>query len=182
MPSPIAHGAVGLAVFLVLRRQNLGQIDAKTRFPGLGLGAIALAFSLLPDVDSILGLLAGDIGRYHNGVTHSLLVGLALSLVAGSAARTFWRTSFWQVFLLAVFCYGFHVTMDWATVSRGVMAFWPLTSERYLAPVALFYGLHWSDGWLSLRHLWTVLTELLFAALLVFLTITLPCSSRLPRS
>jgi hypothetical protein len=56
--------------------------------------------------------------------------------------------------------------MDAATVSRGVMALWPLTETRFLAPVTIFYGLHWSDGWISIRHLWTLLTELLFAGLL----------------
>ena len=27
----------------------------------------------------------------------------------------------------------------------------------------LFYGLHRSDGWISIRHLWTLLTESAFA-------------------
>jgi hypothetical protein len=44
------------------------------------------------------------------------------------------------------------------------MALWPLTGGRFQAPVFLFYGLHWSQGWLSVRHLWTLATELAFAA------------------
>jgi hypothetical protein len=49
--------------------------------------------------------------------------------------------------------------MDYFTWSRGVMAFWPLMPDRFSAPVVLFYGFHWSQGWVSPRHLWTLLTE-----------------------
>jgi hypothetical protein len=31
--------------------------------------------------------------------------------------------------------------------------------------VALFYGFHWSNGWLSVRHIWTAVSELTFSAL-----------------
>jgi hypothetical protein len=55
-----------------------------------------------------------------------------------------------------------------------VMALWPLSEKRFLLPVPLFYGLHWSDGWLSLRHVWTVLTELAFTAVALFVSALRP--------
>ena len=58
--------------------------------------------------------------------------------------------------------------MDYFTVGRGVLAFWPFTAERFSAPVPLFYGLRWSEGWVSPRHVWTVLTEVPFAAVVVY--------------
>jgi hypothetical protein len=42
---------------------------------------------------------------------------------------------------------------------RGVMAFWPLSSERFISPVLLFYGLHWSEGIFSGKDLWTIVNE-----------------------
>jgi inner membrane protein len=130
---------------------------------------VAVGASLLPDVDSIIGLLFGNLGRFHNNASHSLFVGLAVALAFGAWMR--WRNQAGFVFWFLIFLvgYGIHVLMDAATISRGVMALWPLSAERYLSPVIIFYGLHWSDGWLSIRHIWTALTELGFAALVWFL-------------
>jgi hypothetical protein len=49
------------------------------------------------------------------------------------------------------------------------MAFWPFDMARYLLPFRLFYGFHWSDGLLSVRHIWTFLSEGVFAAVLLAL-------------
>jgi hypothetical protein len=160
MPSPIAHLASGYLAYRIGRHQS-PRLEAEASTSPLLLLTAAL-YSLLPDVDSIAGLLLGDFGRYHNNGTHSLLVGLALSLI-GAALIAWKRQGFALWFLLAASCYGMHVLMDAATPGRGVMALWPLSERRFLLPLPLFYGLHWSDGWFSLRHLWTALTEILFA-------------------
>lgn len=161
MPSPIAHLATGYLAYRIGRRHS-PRLEAEASTSPLLLLTAAL-FSLLPDVDAMAGLLLGDFGRYHNNGTHSLLVGLALSLIV--AALIAWkRQGFAPWFILAASCYGMHVLMDAATPGRGVMALWPLSERRFLLPMPLFYGLHWSDGWFSLRHLWTALTEILFAA------------------
>jgi inner membrane protein len=77
------------------------------------------------------------------------------------------KQGFGYWFMLALLSYEMHVLMDSATISRGVMAFWPFTTNRYLLPFRLFYGFHWSQGWLSISHLWTFLTEGVFAAVLI---------------
>jgi inner membrane protein len=171
MPSPIAHLAVGYALYRLFRRRE-PEPTLKPIGPVPGLLAVTAAFSILPDIDSVVGLLAGNFGRFHNNATHSLFVGVAFSLgfaalmwVLGGKSR---REQFAYWFGVAVVSYSLHIIMDAATISRGVMAFWPLTSERFLAPVTIFYGLHWSDGWVSIRHLWTFLTESAFAGLVLF--------------
>jgi membrane-bound metal-dependent hydrolase YbcI (DUF457 family) len=123
--------------------------------------------SLLPDLDSLLGLLSGDFGRFHNNLTHSLLVGLGIALVVGALLQWWKGSGFWYWMTLTGLCYDLHVIMDWTTDGRGVMALWPITAQRFLAPVTLFYGLHWSDGLLSERHLVTLATELGFVVLVV---------------
>lgn len=165
MPSPIAHLAASYVVYRLARRYE-PEPKLPPMGPAPGLLLVTAVFSTLPDVDSVVGLLARDFGRFHNNATHSLIVGLGVSLLFAALMR--WRRGrgFFYWFSVAAASYTLHIFMDAATVSRGVMALWPLTDTRFLAPVTIFYGLHWSDGWISIRHLWTLLTELLFVALL----------------
>lgn len=184
MPSPIAHLTAGYIVYRIARGYaappdaamagaETGQVTPNAR----DLLLTSAAFSLLPDVDSLAGLLLGNFGRYHNNVTHSLLVGAGLALGFGGVMS--WRRhGFWLWFLAAAGCYSTHVLMDAATMGRGVMALWPLSSRRYALPLTLFYGLHWSEGWLSVRHLWTVATELVFTALTMLFSLVWSARSR----
>jgi len=165
MPSPIAHVAVG---YFVARIAGRPKARTPSTVPTHVLIGSAVGLSLLPDLDSILGIMTGDFGKYHNNLSHSLFVGLVVALAAGGVAAASGRARFLAGFGIALACFELHVVMDYFTVGRGVMAFWPLTSERFLAPVPLFYGLRWSDGWVSPRHVWTVLTEVPLAVVVVF--------------
>jgi membrane-bound metal-dependent hydrolase YbcI (DUF457 family) len=168
MPSPIAHLAAGYAIYRLVRRyEPEPKLPPVGPVPGLLLATAV--FSTLPDVDSVVGLLMGDFGRFHNNATHSLIVGLGLSLLFAALMRRRRGRGFRYWFAVAAASYSLHILMDAAAISRGVMALWPLSDTRYLAPLTFFYGLHWSDGWLSIRHLWTLLTELLFVTLLLIL-------------
>ncbi len=166
MPSPIAHSTMGYAFYKIFQRRFPWLAGGRTGpLPFLLIAAVIL--SLLPDIDSVLGLLVGDFGRFHNNITHSLFVGLGVALVAGMVGSFGLRAGFREGFLITFFCYQLHVIMDFFTVGRGVMAFWPLSSERFSSPFKLFYGFHWSDGLLSVRHGVTLITELSFSLLLV---------------
>lgn len=151
MPSPIAHVAAG---YLISR--GLSGRYAGFR-PGLVLAGIGL--SLLPDIDAAAGLLLGDMGRYHNNLTHSLVFALFASLVVGMAG---WRlgSAFRPWFTLALACYLAHITMDFFTTGRGIMLLWPVSEQRFKPPFSIFYGLHWSDGLFSSRHIWTAVSEI----------------------
>jgi membrane-bound metal-dependent hydrolase YbcI (DUF457 family) len=168
MPSPIAHTAAGYAIYYLSRSRA-----PQTRLTGMGqfptLLIVTTGFSLLPDVDSVLGFLTGNFGRFHNNATHSLIVGLGMALAFGFLMRWKERSGFGFWFIIALLGYELHVLMDSATIGRGVMPLWPFTTERYRFPIIVFYGLHWSQGWFSLRHLWTAATESAFAALVGFI-------------
>lgn len=166
MPSPIAHVAAGYLVWKS-GRESLRSPDE--RFSSLA-GIAAIAFlSLLPDADAIPGILLHDIGRFHNYFSHSFFFGLIPSLLLLFVAKSLGRPRpfLWLKYGLA--CYWLHLAMDFMTISRGVMLFWPLSSSRFSSPVKLFTGLHWSAGFWSTRHLETVLTEglLILSALLL---------------
>jgi membrane-bound metal-dependent hydrolase YbcI (DUF457 family) len=165
VPSPIAHAAIGYAICEIAHRSRPRARGAGLATPRWQLVA-AVGLSLLPDVDSFLGLLTGNLGRYHNNLTHSILVGLAVAAIVGLVALLRDRRLGVYWFALALSCYGAHLLADVLTIGRGIMWLWPWSAERLLSPVPLFYGLHWSDGLWSVRHVWTLLTELGFAALL----------------
>lgn len=181
MPSPIAHTAAGFFVYTVFgSRKTFRSLKPVGRIPGLF--TISTALSLLPDLDSGAGILAGDFGRYHNNATHSFIVGIIASLGISVIARWRFKGSLRDWFLFSISCYALHVVMDSATIGRGVMAWWPFSAGRWQTRTSLFYGFHWSDGWFSGRHLWTFISELIFATLLVLLTRRLPLRETLNRS
>jgi membrane-bound metal-dependent hydrolase YbcI (DUF457 family) len=156
MPSPIIHVAFGCLIYRSLR----SRIDGVR--PGLLWSAVAL--SVLPDIDAAVGILGGDLGAYHNDMMSS--PAFAFLVAAAVGAIGWWRGSefrFW--FILAIACYLIHILLDYLTVGGGVMLLWPLSEAHFGSPIALFYGLHRSDGWISIRHLYTVVSE--FATLLV---------------
>jgi inner membrane protein len=166
MPSPIAHSAVG---YLIYRFSDRKQLPAQPR-KGLYLLLAALFFSLLPDIDFVPGLLFGDISRYHNQGTHSLLAALAAGLAAGLVVKA-WKGSFLFGFRLAFVPYALHILMDAFTYGgRGVKLLWPLTSQRFDSPLSLFIGARWSEGLWNVEHLPTLFSELLFTGV-IFLAV-----------
>lgn len=169
MPSPLAHTTMGYVIYRIFR-PHLPQSASRRFGPVPHLLLVTMGLSMLPDLDSVVGILIGDFGRFHNNLTHSLIVGLGISLFVGGLTSLKWRSRSWRWFLITLLCYDLHVIMDFFTVGRGVMALWPLTSERFLSPVAIFYGLHWSDGMYSVRHIWTLFTESAVALLLALTT------------
>ena len=165
MPSPIAHMATGYVLF-EYARPRMPSADSSRLRQGILLMS-ALGLSLLPDADSLAGILAKDFGRYHNNLTHSFAMGIVASLLVAAIAYVMDRKRVVAWTLLGLACYELHVLMDYFTVGRGVMIFWPLSPDRWEPPFKLFFGLHWSDGWFSHKHLWTLLNELVFGAILI---------------
>jgi membrane-bound metal-dependent hydrolase YbcI (DUF457 family) len=168
MPSPIAHVSVGYAVWICLRDRSSSALTPRLRDTWLALPA-ALFLSLLPDVDAVPGILLGELHRFHNNLTHSILAACLAAVVCGWIARGLHavRPALW--FRLALLCCGSHVAMDYFTGGRGVLLFWPFSISRFQSPVILFHGLKWSAHLRDGTHLVTLLNELLFAASLLLL-------------
>lgn len=162
-------------MYLVVRRAP-GFLRT-LRFVDWRLAVALVFFSLLPDADAAPGLLTGDIGLFHNTISHSLLTGVAAAVFAAVAARLARLGSAWRWAIFALLCCEIHILMDFVCHGRGVMAFWPLTSLRFRSPIVLFYGLHWSDGLISMNHVWTILTESVFGISLIWLVSRLPAGS-----
>ena len=157
MPSPLAHAAAGYALYRILRVSGAAE-------PRLLRATIA--FSLLPDVDSLVGLAGRNFYRYHNNITHSF----GFVMVAGILTGTLfgWRKGrFWRWFSAGSLAYSFHLGLDYWATRRGLLLLWPFSSRRFISPVKLFYGFQWGRGIWSITHVWTLLTELLFSLALI---------------
>lgn len=159
MPSPIVHVAAGYAVYRAARAHRSKTESRRTQTP-IQLFLPVLALSLLPDVDSVLGILLGNFGAFHNNLSHSLTFGLAVAFCIGGLVWLRNRSGFRLWFSLALLSYWLHLLLDLFTIGRGLMILWPVSSARYDIPFKLFYGLRWSDGLISVSHLWTVASEL----------------------
>lgn len=170
MPSPIAHSAVGFAVYQAYRSRLPAWAEDRV---GLAI-LLFIGLALLPDLDLIPAVALGDLGGIHNGITNSLIVALAASVVIGGAISYVAGGRFGLWFSAVFLSISLHILMDFFTTPRGVMALWPVTSNRFIAPARLFYGFQYSEGWLTISHLWTALTELVFAAAVVLLAVTVP--------
>ena len=82
MPSPIAHATMGYVVYAVCRsrmpQQGLTRIGSMPR-----LLMVTVGLSLIPDLDVVLGILMSDLGRFHNNVMNSLVLGVVVALGVG---------------------------------------------------------------------------------------------------
>jgi membrane-bound metal-dependent hydrolase YbcI (DUF457 family) len=161
MPSPISHIAAGIIIYRSLPADQ--RQSNKVKFFQLPVLVLIILFmSLLPDVDSVLGFITGDMGNYHNQASHSLFIGAAAALLFGLILR-WWlkgKLLFWFGLLFA--SYAVHLFLDMLTIGRGIKLLWPFSDERFLSPVLLFYGLRWSHGLWSITHIWTVVSEIGF--------------------
>jgi membrane-bound metal-dependent hydrolase YbcI (DUF457 family) len=169
MPSPVVHLTIGYTIYRALQH-NAHTIRklCTSRFARWIVLAACLFFSLIPDADSALGVLASDFGAYHNQWSHSLFFGITPAIFFTLAARLFvpWRAALRWGALCLISCV-IHVLLDYACYGRGVKLFWPFSNERFISPVLLFYGLQWSEGFFSMHHLQTLINEGLYALVIL---------------
>lgn len=163
MPSPIAHVAVGYAIYRWIGTRMPAPVKIR---PALFVLAACACGSLLPDFDSVVGVLAGDLGRFHNNLSHSIAAGILVSLLLASVIKAATGASFAYWCFLMLACYEIHFLMDCFTVGRGIMAFWPFVDARFQAPWPLFAGVQWGLGVWTIEHVWTALSELVFVGML----------------
>jgi len=168
MPSPIAHLSVGYAIYRYYKPKLPEQRSHVWRVPLQII--LVTGLSLLPDLDVIPAMIFGDLQRYHNNFSHSFVFAIPVALVVAGVFDKVYHSNFWLWFVICSISYDLHVFMDVLTGGRGVMMFWPLIETRFAAPIEIFIGLKWEEGWFSLWHLWTILTESLFGLVVLLAT------------
>jgi membrane-bound metal-dependent hydrolase YbcI (DUF457 family) len=179
MPSPFAHITAGYFIYRAVKDKLPENSTSRLWLLPTKL-LVFTGLSILPDIDTLPGLIYGDMHGFHNNYTHSLVSGLIVALVFSVLLSKLFKTSFRSWFPAALASYELHVLMDYFTSERGVKLFWPLYPERVVAPVKLFVGFQWGLGLFNLAHLWTLFTEVIFFLGLLLLLGLLQKSRRKP--
>lgn len=119
---------------------------------------------LRANLDALPGIVLGEIGRFHHGITHSLpvaaLAGAAVLLASGLLSRR------WPAYLAAVLflVYASHLLLDFFTLDTGapygIPLFWPFSHETYQSHWPVLPNVqHTSGPLLSTHNLLLVLRE-----------------------
>ena len=77
MPFPIAHSAAGVATYFALKKDHFANLPTQEKY--FLFWCILLAN--LPDFDFIPGLLLSEPGKFHHGISHSILFCLIITLL-----------------------------------------------------------------------------------------------------
>jgi inner membrane protein len=137
MATPIGHTLAG---YVTYKLSKVSQNDQS-----LHLLLLSIVMANFPDLDFLPGFLAGSPALYHQGITHSMGIGLLISLAAAGVFRvTGWP--FMPVFVLCFFSYLSHLIIDFlgpdGRSPYGVPLFWPITDRYFISPRPLFLGMH----------------------------------------
>ena len=136
MPSPVGHALAGIA---------LGSLAGRDR--GWGVPLVCGFVAALADVDFLLPVV-------HRGPTHSLTAGVVVFAVALATLRLPGPTERPVRVAAAISLAALsHVLLDWlgedSSTPRGLMAFWPFSSEYYISGLDLFDAVsrrYWREG------------------------------------
>lgn len=165
MPSPIAHSVTGYALTHLPIVKNSLPRRVWPITPIVAIYALLVANS--PDLDFLPQLLTGL--RFHRGPSHSLLAALIVSgLLTWVIHRYRPQSSYSVIFGLTLGLYGSHLLLDlFTTGGSGLPLLWPLTSQSFRAPFALFPAVHYSRGLWDNSHLVFIGAELLYSLVLL---------------
>lgn len=156
MPSPLAHAVSGyiLAKFIPQPQQSS---RSKRWLPFYAVFAATAA-----DFDFIPQLLTGEL--YHRGLSHSLVFAFGFSTLFGLIISSGWKSYRKWVWFTAIL-YSSHLFLDFLGEGRGIQLFYPLNGY-WRSPIVIFPGIHYSEGIWNTGHLFPLVFELVYSALL----------------
>jgi len=134
MATPIGHCLVGATLYLALSRADRPATDWKS--------AVVCTLSAgAADLDFLAGAALGEWSRFHQGVSHSLVVALAFGLVMAclpvkSLGSWMRRAGVFSTLYVS------HLVLDVLTADArppyGIPILWPLWTGHVRAPFSLF--------------------------------------------
>ena len=139
MPSPVGHVLAGAAVYLAGARNG-----SRSKL----VLVLTLLASIAPDLDFLPGILIGQMGAFHHGISHSVPFAILFGVMVFFFVRRIDETIAFRASMLATGAYVTHVMLDFVGVSegtRGVPILWPLSHERLGFGLNLFGHFRWGD-------------------------------------
>ena len=165
MPSPVGHTLMGYIVYIA---SNKATDNKQWKY---------IAFVLLaanaPDLDFIPGLLIGDPGKFHHGISHSIGFSFCLAVCFSVLLYFLKREKNGRNFAICFFICFSHIFLDYLTIDTsppyGAPLFWPLSYTYYHAPFPILPDIQrvstsntdFITSLVSLHNLWAVSVEIL---------------------
>lgn len=166
MATPIGHALAGLAVSSLfyqphepaeatsLQKRSIGSMFLQFLYRKGAITLISIFMAVAPDLDLIPGFLQGQPVLYHGGVSHSLGIGLLLSLlvsalwrIANVRVENRWfalNASTQSVFVVSFWAFCTHLFLDMLGPDGrepfGIPVLWPFSSATFLSPAPLLLG------------------------------------------
>lgn len=163
MPTPLGHGLMGLALASCV----VSPHRFSTNRP---LVAVAVFSAVAADLDFLPGLLVGEPGRFHHGLSHSLGAALLYGLLVGFLIRFPALGSYARRATIMGLLYLSHPLLDLVAVDTsfpfGEPFLWPLSGTYLLSPVTIFSDVHHGNRWADFVN-WHNLSALGLEALLL---------------
>jgi hypothetical protein len=114
---------------------------------------VTLLGSVVPDFDFLPGILIGDPGAFHHGMSHSVGAALLFGSAVFFSLRYFQRGDIAaHAAIMAALAYGFHVVLDGVSANDGAKAvplLWPLAQQDFGINLGLLGHFHhdeFADG------------------------------------
>ena len=169
MATPIGHALIGGICYFTGNRSHTVDVPVLL---------VYILFANAPDLDFLPGILVGNPGAFHHGISHSLGFG---ALFAGVVATILTMT--WQRFasygLLKLALVGFllyvsHLAVDFVTLDNsipyGMPLFWPFSNDYVHAPIYIIPNVLHSSDVFSLHNVNVAFKELaIFGVPLLYL-------------
>ena len=177
MPLPIAHTAVSVTLYLVVRDKTIAALSPRKE---ISLVCMVVLLGVIADFDFLPGILIGDPSRFHRGPSHSLIMMLGAASAVYLATRRYYSgVNQVRLFILFALTALSHPLLDMLSVDTsrpyGVPLFWPIDEAYYIPPVSVFSDFQRSGATigsflaslLTERNVRAVVGEGLFAATLL---------------
>ena len=138
MPSPVGHSLAGVCGYILAQP----YLPKRYRLSVL-LASVFIANS--PDLDILAGIiLRGDPGIFHRQATHSFIVAILIGFLTAFIARSVKLKRWNWIGFWAGGLYASHILLDLFVADdsapAGAQAFWPLTGDYFISPIAIFGG------------------------------------------
>jgi len=165
---------MGYFIYRVAERRS-----SEKKWPKL---ALYLFAANAPDMDFLPGLIVGEPGKFHHGVSHSFGAAILFGLTVWLAITFYKRKNNWFGPLLGTILYSSHAVLDYLGADNGppygIPIFWPFTNAYYASPIPIFLdiqrpmpsGTDFVLGLMSVHNLAAAIVEFLLLCPLIWAT------------
>ena len=125
MSLPILHSFAGYSVYKASQRRPEERCWK--------LALLCMVLANFADLDFLPGILLGNAGRFHRGVTHSVGAALLCGVLVGAAVKFWKKLPALKAFVIMASVYATHLVLDYLSGAEGMPVLWPWSSAPFFS-------------------------------------------------